>query len=143
VTGVERARFAWTMRELELVVLSLRGRRSGSREWRAAYEVADRMRRTLRLVFDASPRARDLPALHTMHPGHKRWREFTRAMLNDEGTRLRRPCLHDHRQSKRALRAMGFDVPTSLARFVELGGYCDCEVMLNTARRGPRRKERR
>ncbi|MGO8763247.1 MAG: DUF2695 domain-containing protein [Desulfobaccales bacterium] len=62
-----------------------------------------------------------------MDPNHERWDEFVNEMLK----RLVF-CDLTHRTTRALLQEMqGIDVDGTLEVFESLGGYCDCEVILN------------
>ena len=66
----------------------------------------------------------------TLHPDHDRWAEFVNEMLwSCDYTN----CDHNtNRITRDVLRKMkGIKVAKTLMFFRSLGGYCDCEVMLN------------
>ena len=58
-------------------------------------------------------------------PSHKYWRALC--------TRLSHaPCQHDLRNTIKILKSLpNIDVQESLNLYVELGGFCDCEILLN------------
>jgi uncharacterized protein DUF2695 len=76
-------------------------------------------------------------ALDVMTPIHPDWGEFIgllrlsldRGKCSNTARRMR---------SRRILRALGCNVERSLEFFVNRGGFCDCEVLLNVSER-PRR----
>jgi hypothetical protein len=62
-------------------------------------------------------------------PADPRWNTFTEA-LNEAG--MKHGCRHDHRLAKSIMASMGnIDVPATIEFFERLGGYCDCEILLN------------
>lgn len=58
-------------------------------------------------------------------PSHKYWRAL--------GTRLSHTqCQHDLRNTEKILKSLpNIDVQESLNLYLELGGFCDCEILLN------------
>lgn len=73
-------------------------------------------------------------------PTHERWGEFTIRLAGEDGcdwTREGWTCFGDHRFSRSILQAMGLDAETirhTLGYFIDHGGHCDCEVLLNVDR---------
>jgi len=62
-----------------------------------------------------------------MNPNHERWDEFVTEMLKRFEF-----CDHTHRTTQAILQEMqGIDVDGTLKVFEIMGGYCDCEVILN------------
>lgn len=60
-------------------------------------------------------------------PEHKMWKKFVNAMMKRKGE-----CDNTTRGTRAILQNMqGIDVEGTLRFFENLGGYCDCEVLLN------------
>ena len=74
-------------------------------------------------------------------PGHPSWGTFFDRLQGAEGCNFREDewtCFGDHRACIAILTAMGLAQPTitaTLSKFKALGGYCDCEVVLNVGGR--------
>ncbi len=74
---------------------------------------------------------RHIPFPEIMSYNHARWEEFV-----DELLRRFRKCDHTYRTTRAILQKMqGINVNNTLAVFAMLGGYCDCEVLLNVVGR--------
>ena len=70
-----------------------------------------------------------------LRPGDPAWDEFCEALWTALGEAVPGLCMGDRRGrlyfAERLLEARGFDVEASLALYEQLGGYCDCEILLN------------
>jgi len=71
-----------------------------------------------------------------LNPSHKFWRALCirlNDMLNShvDGT-LRFRCHHDLRNTEKILKSLpNIDVEKTLEFYRDLGGYCDCEILMN------------
>ena len=72
-------------------------------------------------------------------PSHLLWPKF-RKKLEDTlftyaNNKLHNRCKGDLSQTIKILRSMhNIDIEETLILFQEMGGYCDCEVLMNVAR---------
>jgi hypothetical protein len=65
--------------------------------------------------------------------GDPEWEGFALALYWLLGSDVPGRCKTDHRSARRLLELHGgYDVDACLALYSEKGGYCDCEVLLNT-----------
>ena len=63
----------------------------------------------------------------------EKWSDFSSRMFSAPTTPL--SCQNDHRVTRSILSRMpGIDVKGTIASFEKLGGYCDCEVIMNAMR---------
>jgi hypothetical protein len=75
-------------------------------------------------------------------PRHRRWDEFIARLSGPEGccfTAYQWICFGDTRLAEKILAEMGLETAViydCLHYFKKYGGYCDCEIVLNVARRG-------
>ena len=57
---------------------------------------------------------------------------LSRALLGNEGRGTSSNCKHDLSQTVKILKSLpGIDVDETIQLFMELGGFCDCEVLMN------------
>lgn len=61
-------------------------------------------------------------------PDSAAWRSFAEELWRHV------PCQGDCRVAALLLQLGGYDVERSLALYESLGGYCDCEILLNVDR---------
>lgn len=69
-------------------------------------------------------------------PRHKYWKAFSYRldqMVNTHvGGKPQFNCKHDLRNTKKILKSLPkIDIEETLQLYQDLGGYCDCEVLMN------------
>ena len=58
-------------------------------------------------------------------PSHRYWRALCTRLSHTQ-------CQHDLRNTEKILKSLpNIDVQESLNLYLELGGFCDCEILLN------------
>ena len=58
-------------------------------------------------------------------PSHKYWKALCIRLSHT-------PCQHDLRNTEKILKSLpNIDVEESLNLYLELGGFCDCEILFN------------
>ena len=58
-------------------------------------------------------------------PSHKYWRALCTRLSHTQ-------CQHDLRNTEKILKSLpNIDVEESLNLYLELGGFCDCEILFN------------
>jgi Protein of unknown function (DUF2695) len=69
------------------------------------------------------------------HAGDPEWEGFCDDLFRLLGSELPGRCHggEDTRHARQALEQRGYDADASLLIYRATGGYCDCEVLLNTA----------
>ena len=88
-----------------------------------------------------------------MNHEHPQWKEFLERLEGPEGCHFRPKsppalqggddpsnfvwrCKHDHTSATKIMQDMDeIDIEASLSHFRANGGYCDCEILFNVARR--------
>ena len=57
---------------------------------------------------------------------------LSQALLEHEGRQINSNCNHDLAHTAKILKSLpGIDVDETIQLFMELGGFCDCEVLMN------------
>ena len=154
MTRTEHARVAYAAAQVESILKTLQRETGkgapGNLRARAIaamqHSTAITIRDLLLGAVSFDPKKRVSVKLNVMTDRHPRWKKFRDRLQGAEGIDARKngsewswKCAHNHAHSTKILRAMGCDVPTSIAFFVQHGGYCDCEVLFNVTTDRPQR----
>jgi hypothetical protein len=65
--------------------------------------------------------------------GDPPWENFCETLFQTLGAELPGRCESTTYYARLLLESLGFDSENSLAYYRKYGGYCDCEILLNTA----------
>ena len=76
-----------------------------------------------------------------MCPEHPQWLEFRHRLTGREGCQFRWTdgrhedpewtCHGDHTKAREILKKMNCEVEASIEYFKSVGGFCDCDILLN------------